>query len=778
MTRPLAALRVIDLCDGPAGLCATLLADLGAAVVRVESPAGARSRSEEPVLHGVGLPYVLRGRGVTPWSLDLAEEGDRERLLAAAAEVDIVVLDGPAATLLDPDELRRRLPGLVVVALTPYGLTGPHRGRVVTDAVLTAVGGVLSRSGLPGEPPLLPPPGLADGTAAVQAAWAALVAHVHASRTGRGELVDVSAHEAVVHGFDPGFGTQGSAAAGRSEDFPRDRPDARAFYPVFRCADGHVRICLLATRQWRAMFAWLGSPEEFADPRYDTIPGRFAAADRLHPLIAELFAGRKHAELVDEGAERGIPVGGVLAPSEAIEEAHFRITGALRPVAVAPDLEAVAPQGFATVDGVRAAAEVPVATIVDGHPSFPERTAVTREASSPERPLAGLRVLDLGVIVAGAEAGRLWADQGAEVIKVENAGFPDGLRQSRRGAGMSASFAWGQRNKRSIGLDLRTARGRELLRALAAAADVLLANFRPRTLAKLGLGAEDLRAVAPRLVVCDSSAFGASGPWSGRMGYGPLVRAATGLSSLWAVPGRDDAFCDGATVFPDHVAGAVSALCSLAAVIGRDRTGQGAAIEISQADVALTLLGPVLAAESVERGAGATAGRADLTGVFACAGDDEWVVVQARDGRDWDRLRTLVGGDAPGASTPAQRRDPDGPAHRAVASWVATRSPAEAVRELQAAGVPAGAMVRLPEEPDDEHLVARGAFSTMEHPDLPVALPANTGPARFSSLPVPALAPAPRQGEHTREIARELLGLSDAEIEELLGAGVLQEPAQ
>src|SRR6202034_2222176 len=135
----------------------------------------------------------------------------------------------------------------------------------------------------------LPPPGLIGHTVAVHAAWAALVAYVKRLRTGTGEHVDVCALEAVVHGFDPGFGTQGSAAAGRPESFPRGRPDAADFYPVFRCADGHVRLC-------RAISDWLAPPAEFADPRYDAIPVRFAAADRLNPLIAALFAGHKRAD--------------------------------------------------------------------------------------------------------------------------------------------------------------------------------------------------------------------------------------------------------------------------------------------------------------------------------------------------------------------------------------------------------------------------------------------------------------------------------------------------
>src|SRR5262249_18720109 len=148
--------------------------------------------------------------------------------------------------------------------------------------------------------------------------------------------------------------------------------------------------------------------------------------------------------------------------------------------------------------------------------------------------------------------------------------FPDGLRQSRRGSGTSASFAWGQRNKRSLGVDLRHPDGAKLFRDLAAEADVVLANFKPGTLESLGLSAAELTAPNARLVVSESSAFGSTGPWSRRMGYGPLVRAATGVTSRWAA--------DGATVYPDHIAAQLTAVGVLAAVIGRVRTGRGATV--------------------------------------------------------------------------------------------------------------------------------------------------------------------------------------------------------
>ena len=782
---PLAGLRVIDLAEGAAEGCGRYLADLGADVLRIEPPGGAAGRSDR-------WGFALRNANKRGAVLDLDTATGVRELLAEAAHADILVEsfthDEAVSRGLDPDRLAAANPELVVVSITDFGRTGPYRDRVAGEDVLAAAGGVLCRSGQPGRNPLLPPAGIVGQVVGVHAAWAALVAHVNRLRTGRGEHVDVSALEAVVHGFDPAFGAQGTAAAGRAETFPRDRPDAAAFYPVFPCADGHVRICLLAARQWRAMFAWLGEPAEFADPRFDAIPARFAAADRLHPLIAELFAGSTRAELVAEGTARGIPIAGMLTPDEVLESPHFRETGSLVEVELADGLRARVPSGYVTVDGVRAGLRTPAPGPGEhgtGFGAAPPRELGLPELPAGAGPLTGLRVLDLGVIVFGAELGRLFADQGADVIKVENSAYPDGLRQTRAGRGMNPSFAWGQRNKRGLGLDLRSAEGGRIFRALVVEADVVLANFKPGTLESLGFSHAELAAINPRIVVSDSSAFGSRGPWRRRMGYGPLVRASCGLSELWRDPAADPsdpaAFCDGSTVYPDHVAAHVTAVAVLAAVIGRARTGRGAAVDTAQADAVLGALGPVLARASRRPGTEVAEGntRRDTApaGVFACAGDDEWCVITVRDDAEWRRLVATTGlPDDPALGTVAGRLARRAEIEEALAKWVADRSPEEVTRVLQEAGVPAAGMLRLPEELTDPQLLDRDAFHTLEHPQLKAPVPTGARIARFGSVPDPRLRPAPLPGEHTRQVCAEVLGMSSDTIDELVATGVLQVP--
>ena len=275
----------------------------------------------------------------------------------------------------------------------------------------------------------------------------------------------------------------------------------------------------------------------------------------------------------------------------------------------------------------------------------------------PSRPLAGLRVIDFGIIVIGNEIGRLLADQGADVIKIENRAFPDAARVGYGGK-LSHSFVAGSRNKRSFGVNLRTPEGVALLKRLVAGADVVLENFKPGTLEKLGLGYESLRAVKPDIVMLSTNALGSTGPWSRWLGYGPIVRCVSGITSLWRYPEDELGFGEPTTIYPDHYGARVCATTVLAALIRRRRTAAGAYIESAQAEMIVNQLADVFLAASLG------AGRGELGapwGVYPCAGDDEWCVITVRDDEQWLALRRVLGDPEWAAADVVRQR---GRAHR------------------------------------------------------------------------------------------------------------------
>ncbi|MGI9124871.1 MAG: CaiB/BaiF CoA transferase family protein [Mycobacterium sp.] len=764
----LARLRVLDLCDGDADTVTRLLADLGADVLKIEPPGGDPARTALPALDGVSIPFALHNANKRSAVLDPADAGDRQRFLDLAAEADIVVASGDrtAAYGITCEELADRFEHLVTMSVTDFGTTGPRASWRATDPVLYAMSSALSRSGPTVGTPVLPPDGIASATAAVQAAWAVLVAYFNRLRCGRGDFVDFARFDAVVLALDAPFGTQGQAATARTRgERWRGRPKNQDLYPIFPCRDGYVRICVLSPRQWHGMRAWLGEPAQFADPRFDTIAARVQAFGELGALIAALFADRTMEQLVAEGQSHGVPIAAVLTPSDALESEHLQDVGALVETELAPAVSARVPVGYWVVDGQRAGYREPAPAAGSSEASWIS-PRFDPDATDPVggRPLDGIRVIDLGIIVAGGELSRLFGDLGAEIVKVESTAYPDGLRQKREGQAISESFARAHRNNLGMGLELRTPEGAALFERLVAVSDAVFANFKPGTLPALGFPYQRLKEINPQIVLTESSAFGDTGPWSTRMGYGPLVRATMGVTRLWTAE-QDPAetarhpFYDATTIFPDHVVGRISAIGALAALIRRRRGGApGARIHVSQAEACINQLDTryvMLAAE---------AHQADVHEdhpaemVLACAGDDEWCAVSLTSDADRSALASVVG----------EGGDPS-----ALARWAAARTPAEVAARLQEAGVAAGPMLRADDVLEDAQVRVRNLLVEMSHPCFEVSLPSESGPAPYRNIPPAPQRPAPLPGADTRLVCREILGMADVDIDRLIADGVL-----
>lgn len=770
----LASVRVLDTGGPSSDGVSRLLADLGADVLKVEAPGGAAHRTARPTVAGVSVSFALENANKRSTVLDPLEASDRDRFAELVGGADILVdAEGPVgATAFGASaaDLAARYEHLVVLEVTDFGTSGPRAEWQATDAVLYAMSTALSRSGPTTGRPVLPPYGIASATAAVQAAWVALVAYYHRLRCGRGDYIDFSRFEAVVQCLDPPLGSEGQAAVGRkpSAELWRGRPRNQQIYPTFPCRDGFVRICLLSARQWRGMRAWLGEPEQFSDPKFESIGARYAASGELNAVIADLFEAQTMDALVVEGQRRGVPIAAVLSPAQALASDHFRCVGALTETRVAPNTTLSVPSGPFVIDGRRAGLVRPCPEVGgdDGRWLGAPRPSEQSGREPGARPFEGLRLLDLGVIVAGGELGRLFADLGAEVIKVESATYPDGLRQTSPGQPMSRSWALTHRNESSLGLDLRRPDGAAIFRRLVSASDGVFANFKPGTLDSLGFSYDELCGLNPRIVLAESSAFGSTGPWSGRMGYGPLVRATTGVSRLWTSDDADDAgFYDSTTIFPDHVVARITAIATLAVLVNRHDADAGAHVHISQAEAAVNQLATSYVTDAA-RAAGLDVDDDDAVhAVYPCAGDDEWCVISVRSDDDRVALAKVMCVDEL-ASSRAEFIDK-------LSEWTAVRDKGEVVEAVQDAGVPAGPMNRAVDVLADPQLAFRHLYADIVHPLFAAPLPAETHPAPFRRIADAPLRPAPMPGEQTREIVGDVLHLDADETDRLIAEGVL-----
>lgn len=792
---PLGGVRVVDFTDGPAGFAGRFLADLGADVVLVEPPEGANSRRAQPRHDGHGLGFATGHANKRGVAIDVDTDAGRSQLLTLTDSADILLESQRVGRLTElgvgQHIMRRRNPNLVVVSVSDFGQTGPYRDYKSSEAVFVAMSSLLTRSGAPGREPLLPPGRLATQTAAVGVAYAALLAYFRAQRGAGGDYLDVSLFDLVVQDLDPGFGMAGTATMGQPMiNMPPGRPDVRMMYPILPCADGHIRMFVASAKQWRALFTWMGEPEELSDPALENLLGRFMNwAAKIQPALVEFFADKTRAEIVSRGSELGIAVGPLNTAEEILTSDHVRERNSFVDAEIAPGVQATIPNGYLEFDGVRAGfrhrapelgehTDEVLAELSEREP--------TAQRPVPARPLTGVRVLDLGVIVVGAETGRALADQGAEVIKVENRAFIDGARQADAPDKVSYSFSLGNRGKRSFGLNLRSDAGKELFGKLVAESDVLLTNFKPGTLESLGLGYDELKAINQRIIVVESSALGHTGSWSKRMGYGPLVRATVGLTALWRHPDAVDGFGDDQTVYPDHAAGRVGTAAVIAALIERERTGLGRRINLAQMETVFSQLATEYLRESLQPGslvAKGNSGEFDApSGVYSCAGEDSYCAVTVDGDEDWANLANAIG-RSDLAADPAYATAAGRVAHRttldaAVQEWTAALTPREAQERLQAAGVAAGAAAHVKDLLTDPQVAARGRLGELAQPGYDVPLEAFLGPALFANIPEPDLRPAPAMAADTRELAGKLLGLSDTEIDELIGAGVLEAPAE
>ena len=633
--------RVLDLSEGRAGAyCARLLAMTGADVVVGEPPEGSRLRQSHLVNTGDG-PASAAWEYLRANTASIVVD-PATPLAELTRDVDVVVLDvhgDLTSTQAEITSARDAHPRLVAAAITPYGFTGPKSAWRAGPLEHWALGGHMSLNGEPDRHPL---PGGGPWLTHLVGATAAIgiqAALVNAATTGRGDLVETSALEALANAHQWSFSlyTHNGVTKRRWGNRFGEQHHPLALY---ECIDGWICIAAVSIHQWEGFCIAMDQVELLARDDFYVPAVRFDHADELDEIISAWAATKTAAEAVALLQDHQVPSGPVASLDDMLASPQLAARDYWARLA---DADNSTDDGLQHESGTGGAPGArlpgPPAHIEGATPRLRRAPALGagRDGTAPGarswpagvKPLAGVRVVEFTIAWAGPLVCRMLGDLGADVIKIEHptarglAMPPAEMILAERGGWQRGELPgplsrngiflnndpgddwfnrlghWNKmnRSKRGLCLDLKAPGGRDVLRKLVETADIVVNNYSPRGVRSAGITPAELREMNPRIVTLDMSGFGATGPDAERISWGPVLDAASGLASTTGYP--DSGPYKQGIAFPDVVGGLHGTVIALAALWQRWRTGEPVAVDLSQLETAINVAGDQFAEASM-----------------------------------------------------------------------------------------------------------------------------------------------------------------------------------
>ncbi|MYE12438.1 MAG: CoA transferase [Gammaproteobacteria bacterium] len=741
-------------------------------------PVGALARAGSPRVPGSGestrgsVAFLARNTNKKSVVIDPDDADDVAVLRGLCARADVVLdADGSPFRALDAGT---EAPVAVTVT-DPVGLG-------ISSIVGFAASGGLSSSGWPHQPPCNAPSWLPLDGAGVYAAIMAAAGLLRHRRSNRPVRYEIPYHEAATASITPWSRTlvaYDTHAHGQGTLSARLGPGG---FPIHEARDGHVRILAATPKQWEALVDLLDRPEELVSGPWGDLAFRIQNFDALKLVCDDLIRQRTVEEVFIGGQQRGLTASPLYTLSDfrddphvrereviaAVEDPEFGIMELIRPPHRLDPTELNVPIEAAPAFGehddyARTLLDEPVRT------PGPSATEGVADASADERPLAGLRVLQLGVGAVVPEAASVLACLGAEVLKVESRVYPDFLRRAGLGgeSDIDNSPTFNQLNLgvESVAIDLSRPEGVELAHRLAAECDVIMENMRTTVVPKWGLDYESARRIRENVVYLSSQGLG-KGPYDGFQTFGPNLQTISGVTHQWAHP--DDPYPVGTTLnHPDHIAGKQALVAVLGALA--QRPAEGCHIDAAQVEAAAYLIGDRYVEQHFSEAE--VTGRGNFSpdmaphGCYRCqdAGDEErWVALAVEDDDQWLKLCSVAGLEAlddPAYREAGGRLDNVAALDEALSAWAAERSVEAAETTLRAAGLPASRAVTGA----DLGEVESGFFPSVRSP--------SSGTRHCTGMPVitaagkrPPVGPSPMIGEHTGRVLFDVLGLEAEEV--------------
>jgi crotonobetainyl-CoA:carnitine CoA-transferase CaiB-like acyl-CoA transferase len=713
--------------------------------------------------------------------LDITREQDKVLQLVKGS--DILVESFPPGYLdrlgLGYTNLKQANPGLIMTSITPFGQSGPYGEFKASDLELMALSGVSHGIGDPDRPPLRISFAQSDLITSAEAAVGTLIALCQRELTGEGQQIDVSAQESVHCMLENKVRKQGvlgstTRIGGCHPVMPSGKPESDWKYhhtrhpQIWQCKDGHVAFLLHPYRvapetnktlvkymeidgdlpdyvrriNWDS-FDWVDISPEEATQIWDTF-ARFFNRHTYNELYQ--IALKESIQLFPGNTVKDLLADGQLAARQYWQEQKIPDLGKTLKV----------PGPFAQVQ-------------LSPPASSPE---VKKTAKLPCLPFEGVKILDFTWVVTGPWMTQWLALYGAEVVKIESSKTGTSGRRSR---GRDFGFVGWNSAKKSLTLNLKHPRSQELARQLVAWADVVVENFSPGTMKRMGFGYDELLKINPRIIMFSASMMGATGPYAAQPGLGQILSTLSGFTELTGWPDRLPVTAHGP--YTDVISCRMGAATLFAALDYQRRTGHGCCIDMSQFEGSLHFLTPLILQYQANGTLLHRMGNRSLTdsphGVFPCQGDDRWCALSVSNDTEWQAFCQVLGRpewvNDPRFASFEQRKQNEDELEELISEWTIQLRPEEVMAELQKAGVKAG----LVEGPDDllkdPQLNYRNHFVTVKHAELGEYDYVDSG-FRLEKAP-PDIKPAPLFGEHTEYVCKQILGLSDEEYNSCLNDG-------
>ena len=788
-------IRVVDFSSQLAGpYCTKLFVDAGAEVIKVEAPTGdplrrwTASGSDLGDTDSALFTYLNAGKR------SVVGEADDAHVSDLIAQCDLLIeahgLESDSGPRLDVPALRAKHPSLVVVTITPYGLEGPWADRRATEFTLQAECGSISMRGVGGKQPFQAGGRITEWAAGSIAASAALAAVFQARATGRGEHIDLSLLEVgnfVFTNFSDTMNRLMNGSAGDPEHgFLATSVETPSIEPT---ADGYVGFCTNSKQQFLDFLLMIERPDLQEDDELTQFAGRVMRFDEWNGIMHPWLAARTTAEIVEHASLLRIPVSPVGNGETLPAQEQLVARNVFGRDAAGRFLQPRRPYRIDDQDPPRPSPAPRLGADTDGASFHSERQAVPTPPQA-KMPLEGIRVLDMTAWWAGPSATHILAALGAEVIHVESAGRPDGMRMI---GGMMAAhysewweasphFLQANSNKLGITLDLTTEEGRDLIEQLITKCDAIVENYTPRVFDNFGLSWDRVHELNPQAILMRMPAFGLGGPWRDRTGFAQTMEQLSGMAWITGHPDDQPRIPRGPC---DPIAGAHGAFALLVTLAERVHSKRGHHVESTMVESALNVAAEQLVDFSayghLMQRDGNRSVLAAPQGLYPCAGgvpgNESWLAISIATDSHWNALRDALGNPAWAEAAELQTAEGRRNAHDTIDEhlepWTRKRPADEIEADLRGRGIPASAVASASFlYRDNPQLQARRFPEALDHPVVgPMPLP--TFPFRFASVDRWFRSPAPTVGRDNERVLGGLLGLSAEQLEELETKGVI-----